>query len=585
MMKKIVNIIKEEPFIGEDGLDYIKVTKEILTPRKTFLKGTITGKYRGDKIPDDSDKSDLFDFEIYEAEVLCNSIDDFSKNRPFVFPNDFKNLDGQKKIKGKVFPKSKLPEILPVIISANNKTFGINVLEPQLFEFEINRKNHQTEGDEVFGTFSAYVTGYVFDYEREEEEEINGPIIYETVIPEPIGEIKVSPCKSSNIETGKTETKGNYIRKEFKCINHNDNVWGKWEYTGIKDKSTWFSTYGCLGNFISLIGAILFLAFIIVILPALGYIVLFFLALLIIGFLEPILKWVFRLIGIVLLFLFIGSLINSFSRSSSRKEPITVVDNTKRERNETREPIVDNNTDNSNNQENLSKDYLVKRYREWQDYDGSFYQGYYTLRKSDIDNAHTFKTNLQVEPFNRNSYDEIVFNLKENDRNKLDGVYKLFDSIQAKNTLSDIKFAEMVVSFVQDIPYVLILEDNCNPSLYNDNFTRKYLLSPNAKCIGYQRFGINTPVEFLYNLNGDCDTRTLLLYTVLSHYNYDVALMSSEFYGHSILGINLPITGLNYSYDNQNYILWETTMPNIKPGQISNEISNLNNWRISLKSK
>jgi hypothetical protein len=85
----IVNIIKEEPFVGEDGLDYIKVTKEILTPRKTFLKGTVSGKYRGDKMPDDDEKSDLFDFEIYEAEVTCNSIDDFSKNKPFVFINSF----------------------------------------------------------------------------------------------------------------------------------------------------------------------------------------------------------------------------------------------------------------------------------------------------------------------------------------------------------------------------------------------------------------------------------------------------------------------------------------------------------------
>ncbi len=83
----IINIIKEEPFVGEDGLDYVKVTKEILTPRKTYLKGIISGKYRGDKIPDDYDKADLYDFEIYEAEVLCNSIDDFSKNKPSLHKN------------------------------------------------------------------------------------------------------------------------------------------------------------------------------------------------------------------------------------------------------------------------------------------------------------------------------------------------------------------------------------------------------------------------------------------------------------------------------------------------------------------
>ena len=593
MKDKIVNIIKEAPFVGEDGLDYVKVTKEILTPRKTFLKGTVSGKYRGDKMPDDDEKSDLYDFEIYEAEVTCNSIDDFSKNKPFVFPNDFKNIDNQKKIKGNAFPKSKLPEILPVIISANNKTFGINVLKPKLYEFSINRKLHQIEGNQIFGSFNAYITGFVFDYEREEVEEIIGPLADAPVIVEPIEPIIISPCKCSTVETGQTETKGNYIRKEFKCKNHNDNVWGKWEYSGIKDRSPWFATSGCIGNIISIIGVILFLAFIIAILPAFGYIVLFFLAILLIGFFETYIKWIFRAIGIVLLIAFFSSLINSFNHRSTRYNPLPpiVVDNA-RERTETIKPIVDNvidnsknERDNSNDQVNKPNDYLIKRYREWQDYDGNLYQGYYTLRKSDYVNAHKFKTTLQIQPSTRDSYDEVVFNLKENDKNKLNGIYKLFDSIQAKNSLSNIKFAEMVVSFVQDIPYVLILDNDCDPNLYTDSFTKNYLLQNQGDCDGPQRFGINTPLEFLYSLKGDCDTRTLLLYTLLSHYNYDVALMSSEFYSHSILGVNLPINGLKYKYQNQQYILWETTTPNTRPGLLPNAISNTNNWRISLKSK
>jgi hypothetical protein len=61
--------------------------------------------------------------------------------------------------------------------------------------------------------------------------------------------------------------------------------------------------------------------------------------------------------------------------------------------------------------------------------------------------------------------------------------------------------------------------------------------------------------------------------------------MSSEFYGHSIIGINLPINGIAYIYNNQRYVLWESTAPNCKPGIMPNELSNLNNWRISLKSK
>lgn len=583
MTDKIVNIINEEPFLGEDGLDYIKVTKEILTPRKTYLKGTITGKYRGNKIPDDNDKSDLFDFEIYEAEVFCNSIDDFSKNKPFVFPNDFKNIEGQKKSKGTIFPKEKLPKTLPVLITANNKTFGINVLEPKLFEFEINRKYHQTDGEEVFGAFNAFVTGYVFDYEREEIEEILGPII-ET--PEPPKPPILKPCQPSNIETGETQTKGNYIRKEFNCKNHNDTVWGKWEYRGKKINEPLVGSTGCLGEIIAGIGLLLFIAFLIAILPGILYFIGFWVIIFLIGILAPYLKWIFRILGIILLIAFFGSLINAFNQRSQSYDPRPLIVDTQREKEPVFEPIIDSTTTNSNDTiQRLDTDSIITRYRKWQDYDGNRYEGKYQIKLSDYKKANYYKNNLSLYPNSKNTYDEVVFNLKQFDQNKFNNVYTLFDSIGSVNKLDQIKFAKMIVSFVQDIPYVLILDKECDANLYDDNFTRNYLLSNQGKCDGPQRFGINTPVEFLANLNGDCDSRTLLLYTILSHYKYDVALMSSEYYGHSILGINLPINGTAYSYNNQKYVLWETTSPNAKPGIIPNEISNLINWRISLKSK
>ncbi|MGL2965881.1 hypothetical protein [Flavobacterium sp. XGLA_31] len=577
MTEKITNIIKEEPFTGEDGLSYIRVTKEILTPRKTYLKGIIKGKYSGNKIPDDSDKYDLFDFTIYEAEVSCNSIDDFSKNRPFIFPQDFKNITNCNKIKGTIFPKEKLPKTLPVIISANNKTFGINVLEPQLFEFEINRKYHQTEGDDVFGTFTAFLTGYVFDYEREEEEEILGPIV-EPPPPPP----EPHKCESNGIKTGEFEKKKGYIRYEYFCQHHPDTVWGPWIKNGpIIDTppGRGGGGSGCFGDIITVIGLVLFVGFLIAVLPVVPYFLGFYIIILLIGLLSPYLKWIFRILGLLLLLAFFGALVKTCSSSSSRVyHPAPVVTDS-RENTPVVEPTV-NNTDN-----HPTADRWIKHYRKWQDYEGVIYEGYYKIKQSSVDRAHAFKNSLGLTQNNINSYDEIVFNLKENDKNELSHVYTLFDSINKTNKLDRIRFAKMIVSFVQDIPYAIVLEETCDPNLYNDSFTRNFLLQGKGDCDPYERFGINTPVEFLANLKGDCDTRTLLLYTLFSHYDYDVALMSSEFYGHSLLGINLPIEGTAYIYNGQSYVLWETTSPNAMPGRISNEISNLNNWRISLKSK
>ena len=573
MDNKIVNIVKEEPFIGEDGFDYIKVTKEILTPRKTYLKGTITGKYRGNKINDESDKSNFFDFEIYEAEVTCNSIDDFSKNKPFAFPNDFKNITNANKIKGSIFPKEKLPQTLPVIISANNKSFGVSVLEPQLFEFDIIRKLHQTDGDDVFGTFNAYISGYVLDYEKEEVEEIIGPIL----VPPPPPTRK--PCESNGIKTGKFNEKECYKRYEYFCKHHPDTVWGSWEKIPCNDGCG----YGCLSNIVSIIGFVLFFGFLIMAMPWLGYIICFGIFLFIIGIIAPYLKWIFRILGFIFLLLFISSLFRTCSNTNYPYNPSPrVVDS--REVNPII-PIVDTTASLMDTIVKPERDSIITRFRSWNDYDGNNYEGKYQIKLSDYRNATYHKNSLNINLNTINSYDGIVYNLKEFDKNNINSVFYLFDSIGKANKLSRIRFAEMIVTFVQDIPYSIVLNDGCDPSIYNDRFTRNYLINHSGECDGNQRFGINTPVEFLTNLKGDCDTRTLLLYTIFSHYNYDVVLLSSEYYGHSIIGINLPINGVAYNYNNQRYVLWEPTAPNCKPGVISNEISNLNNWRISLKSK
>ena len=584
MENTIENILNIESFVGEDGKNYVKITKEILTPRKTYLKGTITGKYRGTRLASYSSYEDLFDFEIYEAYVNCKSKEDVRKNSPFVFPNDFKGINVEK-ITGNVFPKDKLPSTLPVQMLSEGKSFGVNLLEPKLYEFEIIRKLHQTEGDEVFGSFNAYVTGYIFDYEREIVEEIKEvPEIPETVSP-PIPE---SPKKCNWIQTGKKDFKPNYIKYEYVCHIHNHKKWGEWIFQKGPANSPF--NEGCLLVLFLIIGLFLLIKF----LPELLYLVGFFIIIALISFLEPVLRWIFRILGPLLFIAFIGSLIYNFSNSGGSRNfsPIPSSTDVPREIAPVIEPlpVVDNGTENFNPIDTTqvvqqNNDSLITRYRQWKDYNGKVYEGTYQIKLSDFRKSSLFKNNLGLNDQNKKNYDQIIHSLKEYDKFRLNGLYRMFDSIQKTNQLNKNQFAEMVVTFVQDIRYALVLSDGCDPSLYNDRFTRNYLLNNEGFCDGNQRFGINTPIEFMTNLKGDCDTRTLLLYTILSHYNYDVAVMSSEFYGHSILGVNLSYNGLAYNYKNQKYVLWETTALGSKPGVISNDISNINYWRISLKSK
>lgn len=231
-----------------------------------------------------------------------------------------------------------------------------------------------------------------------------------------------------------------------------------------------------------------------------------------------------------------------------------------------------------------SADAIINHYLSWTDYDGVAHQGRMWVKQSWFNDAGQFKAGLSIQAVDPDSYDQIVHSLKGNDIQHLQGMYALFDSIRTADHPSEQKFAEIIVSCVQTIPYALILPEACNPALYEDAFTRDYLNGPNALCQGEQRYGINSPVEFLATLKGDCDTRALLLYTLLSHYGYDVALLSSEYFSHSLIGINLPYDGVALDEGLSRYVLWETTAKNVRPGIVPEKVSDTNYWRISLKS-
>ncbi|HSC54176.1 MAG TPA: hypothetical protein VLC98_11160 [Phnomibacter sp.] len=574
---------QDEFFIDENGSKYKNVSRIREIPRKTYLYGMLHGKYWGelDVVKEEEYKHyKFYDFNIYEVEVKAKHANAgcfcITPNKPICDgfhteqegPFDFKP--------DTTFPREKLPAAIPCIISikGNRREYSIVLHEPQVKEVTFSKKLHQDEGTEVFGTIDAEITGYILDFTREayvvkEYLDENSSI----QLPKTVSS-DTNPSETS-VSTGNVEYKGGYKRTEYYYSDYKNKYWGKWIYTRPV-KTT--STEGCLSSALGIIGGAIGFAFLLLLLPRL-VIILPFLLIAVIFRVIPSWAWVwiFRIIGGFLLIAVLTSLIYALRNSAKTYIPKPIV----QEKPEEREPQYNpDTTDNTPLQ-----DTLITHFRSWQDYAGNNYEGRFWVRKSALINAQAYKNNLSLIENNERNYDEIIFRLKENDKNNLQGVYHLFDSLRETNNLSASRFAETIVSFVQDIPYSVVLPNACDPSLYADDFIRDYLSSSDASCDGYEKFGINTPVEFMANLQGDCDTRTLLIYTLLSHYDYDVALLSSEYYNHSIIGVNLPYDGVAFKYNAQRYVLWETTAPNIKPGILPNEISNINYWRISLKSK
>jgi len=114
----------------------------------------------------------------------------------------------------------------------------------------------------------------------------------------------------------------------------------------------------------------------------------------------------------------------------------------------------------------------------------------------------------------------------------LEGIQKL--RYKGGKTLTDDEYLEMIVSFVQQIPY-----DNTSG-------------------------GVRYPIEVIYDQKGDCDEKSILLTGLLSREGYDVGLLLFPSLDHATAGIRIHLVTNNPSFrvfsdGMRDYIYIETT--------------------------
>jgi hypothetical protein len=184
-----------------------------------------------------------------------------------------------------------------------------------------------------------------------------------------------------------------------------------------------------------------------------------------------------------------------------------------------------------------------------------------------------------------NFWGDLYDYIERTDRPALDIIMDSFQSIQKEKKLNRMEFAEMVVTCVQDIPYSLVFQEECLDAVNYEQDIRKLLDECPECCIGNIMYGIQNPVSFIQNLKGDCDTRTVLIYSLLKNFGYDVAILNSDYYRHSIIGINVPASGKAKIYNGKKYMLWETTAKYYAAGTLPATYSDVSYWDIVLTSK
>jgi energy-coupling factor transporter transmembrane protein EcfT len=231
--------------------------------------------------------------------------------------------------------------------------------------------------------------------------------------------------------------------------------------------------------------------------------------------------------------------------------------------------------------EKVKKLDFYSHYHNWKNYSNQKYSGDFKTNKDFFSSTKYNRENPKIFTSFELSQDLLFYfiykNVLEFNRGKLEEIIEMFQSIKNKNNFNRTEFAELIVSSVQAIPYVLISQKPCLENEFYD---------PEQECMGNVLGGFQSPVEFMSNFKGDCDTRALLCFSILERFGYDVAVLLSDVYQHSVLGINLNIGGGDYiKHKGKRYYAWETTSIGWKPGNLPPDFSRMYYWKISLTNK
>ena len=237
-------------------------------------------------------------------------------------------------------------------------------------------------------------------------------------------------------------------------------------------------------------------------------------------------------------------------------------------------------------------DYSVAKDINWFDFISNKYQlNYSTSVQSFFETQRehsTVEANYRASTRNPLAYfNKLYTKLELFDEPKIDSIVRVLGAKAAAKKLNQVQTAEMVTTFIQEIPYVLVHQNTCQQIIQSESgnsFVAQYH-ADRKPCLANVPGGVQSPYEFLHNLKGDCDTRSLLGYAILKKMNISASVWVSQAYGHSILGVGLPVgNGVYKTVNGLKHYGVELTNKGFRLGMISPQQRDMSNWDVALFS-
>jgi hypothetical protein len=235
-----------------------------------------------------------------------------------------------------------------------------------------------------------------------------------------------------------------------------------------------------------------------------------------------------------------------------------------------------------------SADYTIEKEVTWFDFSDHGYQAKFSTSERSF-KASVDATIKIAEEIQADNNDPVVWitrlydGMYQTDRVKLDSITRIFADSAARLNLDALHTAEMVVTFIQEIPYVLVHEASCAESIRNGNAFMADYHREGKPCLPNITAGVQSPYAFLHNLKGDCDTRTLLGFAILSRLGIPSSVWVSSTYGHSILGVAVPAGhGMYKEIQGVRHYGVELTSKGFRVGMVAPDHARPRNWDITL---
>ncbi|WP_420576529.1 hypothetical protein [Ekhidna sp.] len=211
--------------------------------------------------------------------------------------------------------------------------------------------------------------------------------------------------------------------------------------------------------------------------------------------------------------------------------------------------------------------------RDWQliDYSHSFCTSYESSEAISLASGEKRNDLIANADSYENFWGTIYSKLVKDSQTHIDFLVDSLSSIALMEELSRTELAELIVTFVQDIPYSYVRVEDCSEAN-----------NQGKPCIGHIALGLLSPYEFLHSLYGDCDTRAVLIYAMLEKLGYDPMIVVSNEYAHAMIALNIPARGDHLRYRGKNYYFWETTGKGWPIGMLPPNSNNINYWKIAL---